>query len=194
MATKQLNTEINERVELFIQEYLANGHNGTQAAIKAGFTKNSARVQASRLLGDARVQKRITQLNSVTAHHLGITRASLMSRLNNQSGFDVRKLFYSDGELKPIHKLDDSTAAGIAGFEVESILGGFGKVTKVKIRDTRAATDSLNKMLGWNMPEKVDHTTDDESLNDAGVDKLNTNEKLMYLQLKQKMRADDSGE
>jgi phage terminase small subunit len=192
MAGRTQNVELNDQVELFIQCYLANGHHGANAALEAGYAKSNARGQASRLLTDARVQKRITELNSVTAHHLGITRAEIMRRLNNQSGFDVRKLYLKDGDLKRIIDLDDATAAGIAGIEVTSILEGMGKVTKIKIRDTRAATDSLNKMLGWNAPEKVDHTIEDNTDDDEGVAKLNQNERLMYLKLKQKMKADDS--
>lgn len=195
MAAKTQNSEVNDRRERFILEYLANNHHGEKAAIVVGCRPGAvARSYAARVLADHRVQKRITELNSVTAHHLGITRAKLMERLNNQSGCNPKKMFNQDGSLKRIVDLDDETAAGIAGFEVTSILEGMGKVTKVKFRDSRAATDSLNKMLGWNMPEKVDVTTDDESLNDVGVEKLNANEKLMYLKLKQKMNLDDSGE
>lgn len=53
---------LNEREKIFCREYTKTG-NGQQSAIKAGYSKNCANVQASKLLTRANIQKEIARLN-----------------------------------------------------------------------------------------------------------------------------------
>ncbi len=53
-----MNEALNPRQDRFVDEYLLDG-NGTQAAIKAGFSPATAAQQASRLLRNAKVQQAI---------------------------------------------------------------------------------------------------------------------------------------
>lgn len=48
----------------FVQAYIANGGNGTQAAITAGYSENGADVRAAELLGDRRVSDAIVKRRS----------------------------------------------------------------------------------------------------------------------------------
>ena len=52
---------LNPRQEKFAQEYWATGH-GTNSAIKAGYSKKTAHVQATQLLKNPKVQKKIKEL------------------------------------------------------------------------------------------------------------------------------------
>src|SRR5699024_3880075 len=52
---------LNPRQEKFAQEYWATGH-GTSSAIKAGYSKKTAHVQATQLLKNPKVQKKIKEL------------------------------------------------------------------------------------------------------------------------------------
>lgn len=52
----ELERVLNDRQKRFVLEYLKNGNNGTEAAIKAGYAPRSAHVQASRMLKDDKVQ------------------------------------------------------------------------------------------------------------------------------------------
>ena len=85
---------------------------------------------------------------------------------------DIRKAFDEDGNLVPIHEMDDDTAAAITGLEVEEVRatvevdegleaqphGGalrrsrerqtVGRLKKVKLSDKKGALDSLAKYLG----------------------------------------------
>lgn len=61
MAKKPDNNKINDKHEVFCKEYLFD-LNGCQAAIRAGYAVDSARVQASRLLTDANILTRIKEL------------------------------------------------------------------------------------------------------------------------------------
>lgn len=53
---------LNEREKIFCREYIKQG-NGQQSAIKAGYSKDSARSQASRLLLRRNVQEEIARLS-----------------------------------------------------------------------------------------------------------------------------------
>jgi phage terminase small subunit len=81
--------------------------------------------------------------------------------------FDIRKAFDAEGRLLPIHEIDDTTAAAIAGVEVEELFAGrgesrecIGKLHKIRLLDRKGALDSLAKHLGM-FPQKVEHTTPD---------------------------------
>lgn len=56
---------------------------------------------------------------------------------------DVRRLFNPDGSLKPVHELDDATAAAIAVIEVDA-----SGVCKIKVWDKNSAHKCLCKHLG----------------------------------------------
>ena len=57
------NLELNDKQKAFCREYLRD-FNGTQAAIRAGYAKNSANEQAAALLAKLSIQNYIAQLNA----------------------------------------------------------------------------------------------------------------------------------
>ncbi len=56
-----MNEALNPRQDQFVDEYLLDG-NGTQAAIKAGYSSDTAAQQASRLLRNVKVQQAIAAM------------------------------------------------------------------------------------------------------------------------------------
>lgn len=134
----------------FVAEYLKDC-NGTQAAIRAGYSKRTANEQASRLLAKANIRgeldKRLLRISSkieVTAERVLLERSRL-------AFFDVRKLLDSTGRPLPINELDDDTAAAIAGIDVANVgneLMGIGEVLKIKMADKNASLTALEKHLG----------------------------------------------
>ena len=54
---------INQRRQLFIREYLVDG-NGTQAAIRAGYSERTANEQAARMLADVSVAREVARLQA----------------------------------------------------------------------------------------------------------------------------------
>jgi len=74
---------------------------------------------------------------------------------------DPRKLFDAYGQIKPIHELDDETAAALQGMDLDyqrNETGEFTPVLKVKMGDRKAALDSIMKAQGWNSAEKHEVT------------------------------------
>lgn len=75
-------TELNERYEKFAREYVVD-YNGTQAAIRAGYSPKSAKTQASRLLTFDNVLARVRELQAETAKRQAISEDKVILALWN---------------------------------------------------------------------------------------------------------------
>ena len=143
-------TQLTAKEELFVAEYVANGFNGTQAAIAAGFSAKTADSQASRLLKKSRVAKAIAAKQQPKLEKLEITAERVLAEIAKLAFFDARKLYREDGSLIPITELDDNTAAAIAGLDVYvERLQGFpiGETRRFKLADKGANLERLGRHL-----------------------------------------------
>ncbi len=148
-------------VAVFIAEY-AKTQNGTQSAITAGYSPNSAHVTASQLLRKPNVQAEIANLRETVLAQVqrdtGITLERTLREIARIAFFDARRLFKADGTPIPIHELDDETASAIAGLDVSNERaksydsdGGSPEsiqVRKYKLIDRKGPLDMLMKHLG----------------------------------------------
>lgn len=75
-----LATPLTPKQQRFVQEYLQD-HNGTQAAIRAGYSESTARQQGSRLLTDPRVMAAVRAGQQKVAKKAEVTVDSLMAEL-----------------------------------------------------------------------------------------------------------------
>lgn len=135
------------RRERFVAEYLANGGNGTQAWLAASPTASlgSARVQASRMLSDPRVQALLDKAKSKVLKKLEITTERVIGELAKIGFSDIRNavVWTRRGvRLRPSHAIDDDTAAAIS----EVSQGPHG--VRVKMYDKRAALVDIGKYTG----------------------------------------------
>lgn len=143
------------RRKAFIEAYLTNGGNASQAAVAAGFSEKTAGAAGSRLLKHVEVSTQIQQRRAKLAEKYELTTESVIRSLAQAVHFDPRKMFREDGSLKPIHELDDDTAAALAGFEVTEEKGSgddrgkvIGYTKKVKWLDKNTAREQAMKHLG----------------------------------------------
>ena len=74
------NDDLNPRRDDFCREYVCDP-NGTRAAIRAGYARESAHVEASRLLRNAKVQDRIQELRTEIAERHCLRADALMGKL-----------------------------------------------------------------------------------------------------------------
>jgi|ERR1043166_7377595 phage terminase small subunit len=72
----------------FVSEYVANGNNGTQAAIAAGYSKNTAFVIASENLRKPKIVQEKDRLMSKLADEVGLTASYVMKRLKDCTNLD----------------------------------------------------------------------------------------------------------
>ena len=146
--------------ERFAREYLID-RNGTQAAIRAGFSPNSASVTASRLLAKAKVREIVNK--GLTRQHEKLEKSAdmVLERLANLASYDVRNFFDKKGNAKEIHELDDTTAQAVSGFEFVTLYEGsgdekhaFGQLRKFKLADKGINLERLGRHLQL-FPTKV---------------------------------------
>jgi phage terminase small subunit len=141
----------------FVAEYLVD-HNGAQAAIRAGYSPTRARQTAFVLLNDEDVREAVAAGDKAIEDQLVMSRIEVLRRLSAIARADIRKVVGPDGEPLLLNELDDETAAGLGGVEVEEIYEGrgeerrsIGRLHKFKTRDTIRALELLGKNHAlWN--------------------------------------------
>jgi phage terminase small subunit len=123
-----------EKQKRFCKAYIGCKFNGTQAAIKAGYSAKTAEVAASRLLRNVKIRAFIAELIAKDEKKIGLdfSKERTLLEMGRLAFSDIRKFYNEDGSLKPIHELDDDAAAALSGFEVEEMMFGDIAVAKVK--------------------------------------------------------------
>lgn len=157
---------LNEKQQRFVQEYLVD-LNGTQAAIRAGYSPKTAPSQASRLLTNAKVTEALQAARARIGRKLEVTQERILQELARIAFADVRDLFTWDEESAsyvPSANLTDDQAAAVSAIEAETtrFTRDDGTVeTKIKLKlktyDKKGALDSLAKHLGM-FVERHEHT------------------------------------
>lgn len=142
---------LNDKQQRFVDEYLID-LNATAAYRRAGYTAkgNAAEVNAARLLRNAQVSASIQIAIDDRQRRTAVTSDRVLLEAARLALFDPRKLFDDSGNPKPIHELDDDTAAAIAGVEVIQTGGEEGPtiIKKYKIADKNSALEKLFKHHG----------------------------------------------
>jgi len=156
----------------FVQQYLID-KNGTQAAIRAGYSPKTANEQAARLLANINVDRVVTsKLERLREKH-SITVDRVLAEYAKIAFLDPAAYFDDKGRLIPIHELPKDTAAALTGMDVKEMYkDGVPEavIKKIKFSDKKAALDSLAKHLGmftektetkhdiritWGQPEQI---------------------------------------
>jgi len=150
-----------EQQKLFAYAFFNNKGNGTDAAIKAGYSKKSAAQVASRLLTYAKVQDIIKELNAELKERAIVTKEEIARELYKIGFSDIRKIFDENSRLLPIQDLTDEAAAALASVEVDQLWGmspdgriEIGDTKKVKLFDKLKALAQLTELYGFNAPIK----------------------------------------
>lgn len=155
----------------FVDEYLVD-MNGTQAAIRSGYSVKTAGSQANWLLKNPNVAREVEKRLARVAEKLEVTKEMIVDELRKIAFADLRKAVAwgptqctstdDDGQrvvtngvtLVDSSELDDDTAAAVA--EVGNTRDG----VKIKLHDKKGALVDLAKMLGF-MTDKVELTGKD---------------------------------
>lgn len=144
---------LTEKQKRFCEEYLID-LNGTQAAIRAGYSFDSAGAIASENLTKLEIQEYLTIRQSELITETGITQKRVLEEYAKIAFADIRKMYTVDGALKGMHDLDDDAAAALAGVDVyEERVGAedvesIGVTKKIKMHDKIRALDAIGKHLG----------------------------------------------
>lgn len=155
--------------KLFVEEYLRNGENGTQAAIAVGYSETSAAKMACKILQQPNVADHLARRRKSVAKAAAMETdeiAAELAKLARSKITDVMSWDAATVTLKPSADIPEDAAAAIES--VEQTMSGL----KVKMHSKKGALDSLARING------------------AFKDNLNVGGDLID-QLRAKMAADD---
>lgn len=177
---------LNEKQIRFCEEYLID-LNGTQAAIRSGYSAKTANEQAAQLLAKLSIQEYIQERQKELQNKTGVTQEMVIEGYRRLAFYDARKFYDTTGNLLSVPDLDAETAFALSGFEVMEEKGGNGQgqqvllgyTKKIKMSDRKGALDSLCRVLGFNAPDKVAQT--DKAGNDIPQEKPYTKEELIEI-------------
>lgn len=131
----------------FVDEFLID-LNGTQAAIRAGYSKRSANRIASETLTKPDIQAAIADAQRKRSHRTAVTQDAVLQRLASIAFFDICLLFDDSWNLLPATKFPPQAAAAIANLEVIKARGRMAGGLKVRLHDKVRALELLAKHLG----------------------------------------------
>ncbi|RKS87319.1 phage terminase small subunit [Orbus hercynius] len=130
--------KLTAKQELFCREYLID-LNATQAAIKAGYKKNSAEVTGSKLLRNAKVKNFIQELMGERNERNKIDADYVLKRLTEIDQMDVVDILNDSGDLLPIREWPKVWRTTLSGLDIAIIGSG--------------DTEAIMKKIKW--PDKV---------------------------------------
>lgn len=151
--------QLSEQRQRFVDEYLID-LNGTQAAIRAGYSVKTAQEQASRLLSNVMVQEAISKKMAERSKRTGVNQDRVVLELAKIAFVRMTDVVDSNGRIRGDASDDDlSCIESIKYKESDNEFGGSVE-REVKIASKMKALELLGKHLGmWNDKLDVNVTT-----------------------------------
>jgi phage terminase small subunit len=147
------NYEINEKQELFCNEYLKD-RNATRAAIRAKYSPETAAEQASRLLRNVNIKARINELIKEQLDKIKIDVGFILREILNSATIDISDAYDENGNIKSISEMPEPLRKSIIQIESDELFDGVGKdraligyTKKIRIQDRIKSLDLLGRHL-----------------------------------------------
>lgn len=142
---------LNPQRRRFVEEYLVD-LNGTEAAIRAGYSARSAKAQASQLLALPEVQTAVSEAQASRSARTKIDADWVLQRLAAEADADVADLYDETGTLKPVKDWPLIWRKGlVAGLDVEEVReegAVVAVIRKVKLSDRIKRIELIGKHVG----------------------------------------------
>lgn len=163
--------KVNKRQDAFCKEYILNGWNATQAAIKAGYSKKNADVIAAQNLVKVSIQEHIKYLQANIELTTGISKEKIITALAEMAFSSMGDFKENWMKLVEYESLTREQKACIQEIEndikvVKTKDPKSGKwktqnvpIVRFKLYSRTAAIDIINKMLGYYSTGKLDITS-----------------------------------
>lgn len=135
--------KLTDKQEAFCREYLVD-LNATQAAIRAGYSVNTAGKIGSENLAKPEIQSYLSELKSIRNERNKIDADYVLRRLVEIDQMDVLDILTEDMSIKPVSQWPATWRRYISGFDVANMFEGGG--------DEREMVGILKK-IKW--PDKV---------------------------------------
>lgn len=151
--------KLTPRQERFCQEYAKSLHQ-TNAAIKAGYSKESASEQASRLVRNPQVIKRLNQIIGQRTRRYEVSAERILKELARVAYSDITNyVTFNESGVRIKESSDLSPAQAAAIQEVSEVINQNGGTTKFKLHDKVKALELLGKHLKL-FSDRVEHSID----------------------------------
>lgn len=148
--------ELNPKQIKFCEEYLID-YNATRAAKAAGYSEATATEMGYENLRKPHIQAYLDEIQSDLSKLAGVTALRNIKELEKIAYSSLHNYQSNWMSLLDWEKVSDDDKAAIA--EVNYVETDGRTSVKFKLHDKLKAIESLNKMLGFNAPDKIDHTT-----------------------------------
>ncbi|MBV5329752.1 MAG: terminase small subunit [Chlorobium sp.] len=195
---EELKKKLTNKERIFCHQYIIDW-NGSRAARAAGYSEKSCRQIADQNMSKLHIQQYIGFIKNNIEQEAGISKLMVVNELKKIVFTSIAHMHNTWIERKEFNELSDEQKASIESIEskIQKKYNGDKddpqivdvEFVKIKLFSKVHATEQLNKMLGYNLPEKVDMTTNGKDINP--LPQLSDDERRARIeQLKEKMNAD----
>lgn len=144
--------KLTAKQQMFVNEYIVD-LNATQAAIRAGYSQDTAQVIGSENLQKPLVAGAIQEALDLRSDRTRITADRVLVEVAKLGFSNIKSIFTESGQLRNLSSLPDEVAAAIQSVEVvtKRVEGGEDHeveyVHKIKMADKKASLELLGKHL-----------------------------------------------
>lgn len=152
-------SKLTDKQEAFCQEYLVD-LNGTQAAIRAGYSEKTANRIASQLLSKLYIQERVAELMQSRNKSTQIDASYVLRRLKEIDELDVVDILNDDLDgFKRLSEWPKSWRTSISGIDIQTVITGGDEpieklVRKIKWPDKTKNLELIGKHVNVKAWEK----------------------------------------
>ena len=142
--------KLTEKQRRFAAEYLID-LNGTQAAIRAGYSARTANEQASRMLANVSIQQGISEAMAERSKRTGVNQDRIVQELAKIAFLKITDVVDREGRIKENASEDDLACIESIKYKHSDTETGSSTEREVKAASKLKAMELLGKHLGmWN--------------------------------------------
>lgn len=147
---KSKTSDLTDKQEMFCREYVID-FNGTQAAIRSGYSKKTARQIADENLSKPDIQNFIKELTQKKAERCEITSDMVLRELAKIGFSNLDDFIENDYTLKPLSDIDKSKMGAIQSIQKDINEGDNfrNESVKFKLHDKLSALEKIAKHIGF---------------------------------------------
>ncbi|MBT6754231.1 terminase small subunit [bacterium] len=165
LTLKELKDKLPEKQKIFCHEYIIdwNGSRSYKVAY-INITDDSARALSSKLLTNINIQQYIEYIRHNYEEESGVSKLRNLKELAKIAYSSIAELHDTWISLKEFEALTEDQRAAIESIESKTEKRREGeefvtvKFVKLKLFAKNPAIDLINKMMGYNEAEKIEHT------------------------------------